>query len=313
MPALLGFLIALSITLTGVGVGTLSVPLLMLVVGVPATEAVALGLTFSAAVKLLLAPAQIARGHVSWPVLRTLLVGAIPGVLLGSLLLHRLAGSLALLNAALGLVLIATAASQIHFHFRPTANNRESAHPASPDSSSSSDSPASSSSPDSPDSPHRRPWLLAALMLPVGAEVGFSSAGAGALGSAALLAFTTLAPAQVVGTDILFGAILSLTGSLLHGLPLALRSPLLPPMLLGGVAGSLTGLQLATRLPRRPLRLALWLLLLTLGGQLVHSSLRPHSLRPAHSAQRLAAANLPEAAHPSTSAYPRRSLQNPDH
>ncbi len=276
MPALLGFLIALSIALTGVGAGTLSVPLLMLVVGVPATEAVALGLTFSTAVKLLLAPAQIARGHVSWPVLRTLLTGALPGVLLGSLLLHQLADSLSLLNAALGLLLIATAASQILFHFRPS-------HPAESHQPAADDEIAHASAAHlAATSPHRRPWLLAALMLPVGAEVGFSSAGAGALGSAALLAFTTLVPAQVVGTDILFGAILSLAGSLLHGLPLALRSPLLPPMLLGGVVGSITGLLLATRLPRRPLRLALWLVLLTLGGQLLHSSLRSANLVRPH-------------------------------
>jgi len=50
-------------------------------------------------------------------------------------------------------------------------------------------------------------------MFPVGAEVGFSSAGAGALGSAALLALTTLVPAQVVGTDIVFGFVVSLVGS----------------------------------------------------------------------------------------------------
>ena len=265
MPALLGFLIALSIALTGVGAGTLSVPLLMLFLGVPAPLAVALGLTFSAAVKLLLAPAQIARGNVSWPVLRTLVVGALPGVLLGSLLLHHLVGGglLALLNAALGLVLIATATIQILFHFR-------SGHPAQ-------------SSPARTASPSRRAWLLAALMLPVGTEVGFSSAGAGALGSAALLAFTALSPAQVVGTDILFGAILSLTGALAHGLPSALQAPLLLPMLLGGIPGAFTGLLLAARLPRRPLRLALWIVLLTLGGQLLHSG-----LASAHATQHLA-------------------------
>ena len=58
--------------------------------------------------------------------------------------------------------------------------------------------------------------LLAWLMFPVGAEVGFSSAGAGALGSAALLSLTPLAPAQVVGTDIAFGFLVSLIGSGAH-------------------------------------------------------------------------------------------------
>ena len=53
-------------------------------------------------------------------------------------------------------------------------------------------------------------------MFPVGAEVGFSSAGAGALGSAALLSLTPLAPAQIVGTDIAFGFLVSLIGSGAH-------------------------------------------------------------------------------------------------
>ncbi len=268
MPAVLGFLIALSIALTGVGAGTLTVPLLMLFLGVPAPVAVALGLTFAAAVKLLLAPTQIARRTVSWPVLRSMLVGGLPGVLLGSLLLNHWVGGnfRALLHAALGLVLIATAAIQILFHFRP-ARERVIA--------------------TSQTIPRSRAFLLPWLMLPVGAEVGFSSAGAGALGSAALLTFTTLAPAQIVGTDIVFGAILSLTGALAHGLPQALHAPLLLPMLLGGVPGAFTGTMLATRLPRRHLRLALWLVLLTLGGQLLHSGLAAR----AGSIQRLASAS----------------------
>ena len=268
MPALLGFCIALTIALTGVGAGTLTVPLLMLLLGVPAPLAVALGLTFAAAVKLLLAPAQIARRAVSWPTLRGMLLGGLPGVLLGSLLLNHLVSEnfRALLHTALGLVLIATAVIQILFHF----------HPARPQQ----------------DSARSRLSLLAALMLPVGAEVGFSSAGAGALGSAALLSFTTLAPAQVVGTDIVFGAILSLPGALAHGLPQTLHTPLLLPMLLGGVPGAFAGTMLAARLPRRPLRLALWLVLLTLGGQLVHSGLAAH----AGSARRTTYASLTRSA-----------------
>ncbi len=246
MPYLIGFFIALCIALTGVGAGTITVPVLMLFLGVPAPLAVALGLTFAAAVKLLLTPAQIARRTVSWPALRLMLLGGLPGILLGSLLLRRFVGSASLLHATLGVLLIATAVWQILFHFRPA--RAQSA-------------------------PRDRGFLLSCLMLPVGAEVGFSSAGAGALGSAALLAFTPLDPAQVIGTDIVFGAILSLFGALAHGLPQTLRAPLLLPMLLGGIPGAFTGMMLAARLPRRPLRLALWLMLLLLGSQLLHSGL----------------------------------------
>ena len=71
----------------------------------------------------------------------------------------------------------------------------------------------------------------------VGIEVGFSSAGAGALGTAALLSLTSLTPAQVVGTDIVFGFFLSLVGSGAHGFFRGTSSNLLQHLIIGGLAG----------------------------------------------------------------------------
>ena len=45
------------------------------------------------------------------------------------------------------------------------------------------------------------PWLA----VPIGIESGFSSAGAGALGTVLLLNYSEMTPAEVVGTDLLFG------------------------------------------------------------------------------------------------------------
>ena len=53
-------------------------------------------------------------------------------------------------------------------------------------------------------------------MLPIGAEVGFSSSGAGALGTLALLGLTPLDARRIVGTDLAFGLCLSLIGGTLH-------------------------------------------------------------------------------------------------
>ena len=61
MEYLIGFIIAVFIALTGVGAGTITTPLLVLVLGVPAAMAVSVGLMFSAAVKLVLLPMQIWR------------------------------------------------------------------------------------------------------------------------------------------------------------------------------------------------------------------------------------------------------------
>ncbi|HTY84654.1 MAG TPA: sulfite exporter TauE/SafE family protein [Silvibacterium sp.] len=255
MQYIIGFFIALFIALTGVGAGTVTVPVLVLFLGVPAPIAVGIGLTFSAAVKLILVPAQVVRGNIAWRTLGYMLLGGVPGVLIGSLFLRHLVtvGSQNLLNALLGAILVGTAAWQIVYSFRPMKQN-----------------------PDARDRSRLLPWL----MLPVGAEVGFSSAGAGALGSAALLGLTPLAPAQVVGTDIAFGFILSLIGSGAHWFSRNADSGLLLHLITGGAVGALSGVMLSTRIPRRPLRLALWIWLLILGGQFLLNSYESAALPP---------------------------------
>jgi len=249
MQYVIGFIIALFIALTGVGAGTITVPILVLFLGVPAPIAVGIGLMFSAAVKLILVPAQIVRRNVSWRTLGFMLLGGAPGVLMGSLVLQHLVsgGSQNTLSAILGAILVGTASWQIFYSFRPM---RE--HPTRRD----------------------RSPLLTWLMFPVGAEVGFSSAGAGALGSAALLSLTPLAPAQVVGTDILFGFILSLVGSGAHWFSRGSDPSLLLHLVLGGVLGAVSGTLVSTRIPRRPLRFALYIWLLILGSQFLFSSIR---------------------------------------
>ena len=247
MQYVIGFIIALFISLTGVGAGTVTVPVLVLFLGVPAPVAVGIGLMFSTAVKLILVPAQIARRNVSWQTLGYMLLGGVPGVLLGSLFLKHLmtAGSQNMLNAILGAILVTTASWQILFSFRPVKQNTEK---------------------------RDRSPLLSWLMFPVGAEVGFSSAGAGALGSAALLSLTTLEPAQVVGTDIAFGFLVSLIGSGVHWFSHATNPQLLLHLIAGGAAGAVAGTLLSTHIPRKPLRIALAVWLLILGGQFLFNS-----------------------------------------
>jgi uncharacterized membrane protein YfcA len=89
----------------------------------------------------------------------------------------------------------------------------------------------------------------------------------GALGSAALLSLTPLLPAQVVGTDIAFGFIISLIGSGAHWFSHASNTDLLIHLIEGGIVGAITGTIVSTRVPRRQLRFALWVWLLILGGQ----------------------------------------------
>ncbi len=252
MHYLIGFIIAMFIALTGVGAGTITTPLLILFLHVPTSIAVTTGLVFSAAVKLLLVPTQIIRRQVSWKVLGMMLLGGLPGVILGSFFLASLVskGSQHLMNGLLGAVLVFTAMYQIIFSFRPIKTPREVTRDC--------------------------PWCMPLLMFPVGTEVGFSSAGAGALGTAALLSLTSLEPAKVVGTDILFGFLLSLVGSGAHLLGHATDAVLLKHLVIGGVAGVIVGVFSARFIPKRPLRFALWVWLLVIGVQFLYTNLWGH-------------------------------------
>ena len=267
MPYLIGLIIALFITLTGVGAGSITVPILVLFLGVPAPVAVSIGLMFAAVVKLILVPAQIARGNVGWRTLGHMLLGGVPGVLIGSFFLKQLvtAGSQNVINAILGIILITTATWQIVFSFRRVRERSEVK-----------------------DRSHWLSWL----MFPVGAEVGFSSAGAGALGSAALLSLTPLPPAQIVGTDILFGFIVSLIGSGAHWFSPMSDATLLEQLIIGGVIGAIGGTMLSTRIPRRPLRFALWIWLLVLGGQFLFNSYKLRNLPDKEAAHHYTAARV---------------------
>src|ERR1700683_233574 len=88
MEIALGFIIAVFIALTGVGAGSLTTPLLILLLGLPAAECVGTSLIFGAVVKLITAPLDCARGQVNWRALAYLLATGLPGVLAGSLVLH---------------------------------------------------------------------------------------------------------------------------------------------------------------------------------------------------------------------------------
>ena len=246
MEYVIGFVIAMFIALTGVGAGTITTPLLILFLGVLAPVAVATGLMFSAAVKLVLVPSQIARKQLAWRVLGLMLLGELPGVLVGSLVLKHLDlhGPQYVLNGLLGGVLVLTALWQIAFSFRSTRTEA---------------------------STRDRSRLLPLLMIPVGAEVGFFSAGAGALGTAALLGVTSLTSAQVVGTDILFGFLLLLIGSGAHGFFYGTSTALLQHLVLGGLAGVALGTVASRWVPKRPLRFALWIWLLIIGSQFIYT------------------------------------------
>jgi uncharacterized membrane protein YfcA len=244
MELVLGFGIAVLIAITGVGAGSLIAPLLILFLHVPVAEAVGTALVYSAAVKIVVVPVQVYKRQIEWRTLGVMLATGIPGVALGSLVFQRVAHNQAnnfWLYLSLGLMIAISSGWHVFRHFRPATG------------------PARRS-----DSPR---WL-ATVMLPIGAEVGFSSSGAGALGTLALLGLTPLDVRRVVGTDLAFGLCLSLVGGTLHLHSAGLNAPLVINLIIGGILGGLVGTGLASHIPVRAMRLALALWLLVMGLQL---------------------------------------------
>lgn len=236
---LLGFVIAVFIGLTGVGAGSMTTPLLILLLGMPTPEAVGTALIFGAAVKILTTPVYVLRRQVDWRALGFLLATGLPGVLGGALLLSGFKSDW--VTASVGFIIMSVALLNL-FRFIPAGR-------------------------------HDRTRWLAAVGLPIGFEVGFSSAGAGALGALCLMNMTTLAPAAVVGTDLSFGLVLSLVGGGIRAAMGDLNTAVLLKLLTGGTAGAFSGALLASKLPSKRLRFFLCLALVFLGGQLAWKGL----------------------------------------
>jgi hypothetical protein len=129
------------------------------------------------------------------------------------------------------------------------------------------------------------PWLA----LPIGVESGFSSAGAGALGTVLLLNYSEMRPAQVVGTDLLFGLVLAVIGSAFHWSFGSISVPILFQLLKGGVPGVVFGCLLARRVPANKLKTAIAMVAIFAGLQLVWNGTRTLAARHASNVAGIAA------------------------
>ncbi|HEY1482603.1 MAG TPA: sulfite exporter TauE/SafE family protein [Candidatus Acidoferrum sp.] len=258
MHYLVGFLIALAVGLTGVGGGSFTVPALVLLAGLTAGEAVGTAFLFAGVLRLIAAPFYLAGKHIHSRYLWLLLQGAVPGLLVGTWALRLLNHDAGNPVVVLLLGIILAASSSVTF-IRRIQNPSFAARN------------------------HRwLPWLA----LPIGVESGFSSAGAGALGTVLLLNYSEMSPAQVVGTDLLFGLVLAVIGGAFHWSFGSVSLPILFQLLLGGIPGVVLGCLLAPKVPAKKLRAAVAMVAIFAGLQLVWSG--AHTLAQRHAATSMA-------------------------
>src|SRR5438552_13335670 len=115
MQLVIGFFIALAVGLTGIGGGSFTVPALVLIVGVPAGVAVGTAFVFAGVLRLIAAPFYIAGKHIHLRYLWLLVVGAVPGLLIGSYVLQLLSSRAGSPVVVIVLGAVLTAYSSITF------------------------------------------------------------------------------------------------------------------------------------------------------------------------------------------------------
>ncbi|RDI94469.1 sulfite exporter TauE/SafE family protein [Meiothermus sp. QL-1] len=245
MEVLIGFFIAVAIGLSGVGGGTLTAPVLLLFLDVPVEIAVGTALLYAFFAKIPAGLVYLRQGQVDGRTLGYLLLGGLPAAAVGSLALSALKSERDLVLLVIGVTVLICALANLyltlHKDFRPRV-----LHPV---------------------------WLVLGAAF-IGVEMGFSSAGAGALGTLLLLSGTRLSPKTVVGTDIWFGLGLGLVGGGLHAALGQVDPILLLKLGLGGLLGSWSGAFLAQYIAQRPFRLGLLCWLLFIGSHLVLKGVR---------------------------------------
>lgn len=247
--AVSGLLGGLLVGLTGVGGGSLMTPLLVMAFGIPPSTAVGTDLLYAAVTKGSGVWVHHRKGNVDWRAVRLLLLGSAPASLAALMALrnfkptpdfeswirHGLALALALTAVALLCGLRSRRCT-----LRPENDDR---------------------------APIKLTLLLGAL---IGLLVTVSSVGAGAVGTAVLVALYPKMPiARIVGTDIAHAVPLTLLAGLGHFTLGHVNTGLLGNLLLGSIPGIWLGSHLNAHIPERVTRLILASLLLLLAGNML--------------------------------------------
>jgi len=245
-----GFLVGVFVGLTGMGGGAVMTPFLISVVGIGPVVAVGTDLIYSAATKIVGAWLHTRQQTVDFTLVKRLATGSVPAGLAAVAAIRFLPAvgvdADQAVRRALGAVLILVALVILCRLF----SAREGMLPER--------------------------WRTAlegrgtiAAGIVVGALVGFTSVGSGALLVPFLMCVYPLSPARVVGTDVFHAAILVSATGLAHAHGGTVDWVLAATLLVGSIPGVTIGTWIAPRAPARVLRAGLASLLLITGLSLM--------------------------------------------
>lgn len=242
-----GLGVGVLVGLTGIGGGALMTPLLVLFGGISPVVAIGTDLAYGAVTKTVGGWKHLRSGLVDLGVSKWLAVGSVPGSLLGVFAVDRLHARYGdgiddalLISIAVALVIVA-ATVLTRALFMPKLAERER---------------------ESVGLTRRTKSGAIAIGFTLGAIVGLTSVGSGALIGLALILIFRLTPHRVVGTDVFHAAILLWVAAIAHGIGGNVDLLLMANILIGSLPGVWVGTALLTRVPAHGLRPVLGCVLL---------------------------------------------------
>lgn len=234
---LAGLGVGLVVGLTGSGGGALLTPILVLFFGTNAKSAVASDLVASLVMRPVAGAVHLRHETVRWPIVGWLVTGAVPAALIAGWWSPRVISAAAaktVLEPAIGAALIVSGGVALAVRLRRAMR------PA----------PAPSTRPPLAG----RRLVTLAIGFVGGLVVGVTSVGSGTLILVALgIVYPALAPAELVGTDLVQAVPLVAAATVGHLLAGGLAVSLTAWVILGGVPGAVVGSLLAGKIPAKPL------------------------------------------------------------
>jgi uncharacterized protein len=218
-----GLVVGFMIGLTGVGSGALMAPVLLLL-GIPPSTVVGSDLLFGLLTKIVGVGSHVQRKTIAWRWVWLMAIGSLPGVLIGTRILAHFAGAPKTIRVWIGIVLVLTPVIAVLMEI---ARRRDAVWVERLRQPS--------------------PVTIAAIGAAIGVTVGATSVGSGSLVDMALVLFSPLSGALLIGTGIAHAVLITGAGAASHWSLGNVDVALVGQLLIGSIPGVLIGGWLARR------------------------------------------------------------------
>jgi uncharacterized membrane protein YfcA len=250
--ALAGLIVGFVVGLTGMGGGALMTPILVIGFGIEPLAAVSSDLVAAVVMKPIGGGIHFRRGTVHTGLVRWLMIGSVPGALLGSYIVSHLNGDVGdTIELILGVVLLIAAAAMIVRSY--IMSHRVGVLEG--------------------DAAERVPVRhLATLLVGLvgGIVVGMTSVGSGSLMIVAMmLLYPMLSSRELVGTDLVQAVPLVIAAAIGHVIWGQFELDLTTSLLIGSIPGVMLGAHISSRAPDQFIRPVLALVLVLTGLKLL--------------------------------------------